>query len=163
MTQMPDDLDRQATTYLGMFAAEFQSITDYTEKLDRLFKYTTPIFDQIPQVKGVRVCNGIYAYTFDHQISLIKTSQILGQLKTPDGISKYGVAFHNWGSRKQIRIAIPLGGEMPPDEDGKIPAHRFTVFQSGAVKQYSPTSSKIALLQLEDFVSDIKRLVFSEI
>lgn len=173
-SQIPPEFDTQAATYLAMFAAEFTSLHDYAEKIDRLLEYTLPIFDEVPNVRSFRICNGVYSYSFGQQISLIKTSQILGQLRNPDGSSKYGVAFHNWSSRKQIRLVVPLDPEQHAhyvdDSDsssdrveGKIPAHRFTLFQSGSVKQYSPTSYSVAYTQYEQFISDIKAHIFDEI
>jgi hypothetical protein len=145
-----------------MFAAEFTQLAEYREKLDRMLAFTSAL-TPIGIIVNARICNGVYAYTLNQPIALSKTSQILSRL-TVDGRPKYGIAFHNWNSRKQIRVIIPVNGALPTEavESDKLQAHRFLITQGGSVRQYSPTSQSNAIAAYQQLLHDLQVHVFTK-
>lgn len=176
LEHLPDYFDPVAATYLLMFSAEYSDLSDYSAKLDLLFSFTEPIFLEVPELTHTKVCNGVYSYSLGKQLSLIKLSQMLSELKSETGAPKYGVSFHNWSARKQVKLALPIeaGSTTPHSEFGdedqsssedqpdvkthtkKMPAHRFTISQKGSIKQYSPTPYFNAHRQFSILITDLQ-------
>lgn len=162
-----DPMELKALTYITMFVITCKDLIDYNELLGRLISYKSQLFKNTPKISDITICNGVYVYSLKKSFSLFKVSQIINKIKRDDMKPKYCVSFHNWSSKKQLKITLPINLENG-DPHGKtklgnkLAAHRFTISQNGSVKQYSPTSISDAHNAYLELVEDFNKYVFIE-
>lgn len=159
---LPPKLDIHMAKWLAMYACEFQKINDGRAFIDKIYRVISHIrsetlpFTKVPEMISYKICNGVYNFSLGKKISLIQASQAM----IKEG---YKVSYHNWSPGKKMKIAVSIENisesTSPPDEDissdedtvsvtsedaifsdKKIKAHRFTINQSGSIRQMSPTS-----------------------
>lgn len=137
-------------------------------------------FKNIPIFNKYIICNGVYTYSLNYKISLIKLTSLLIE-------NNYNSSYHNWHRSKFCDLFIKIDNdyENSPqtdidedefiDEDDsdyddsnnkveKIKGHRFKISSNGAIRQNSPTLKIYAykaMIQLLTFLnknmSKIKR------
>ena len=151
--EIPNHLDSQIVNYLIMFTVEYTNIKDYIQKLDRLFSFKIPIFPNIPRLLNYKICLGIYFSSIGVGLSLIKIAKNLALVKNSNGYSKYIVSYHNWNSRKQVKIVSPI------DQNS---SHKFSISCKGTVRQNSPTSYEQARKENQILLDNIRMYVIND-
>jgi hypothetical protein len=219
-SKIPFGVDSRSVLYLSMFAHEGKSISDFTEKLERIAAISIPIYKKKPLLSLSKIANSVYNYKLGERISLTQVATAMDKLG-------YGVSYHNWKAAKSFQAMIPVSdadvaadaliefdddlsptgeGKSPrtvsrlevddddlddlspvsPTDDSKSPrtisrldeekllpvtvripskgkkkvlAHRFTVYQGGSIRQWSPTNGSVAIGIRDKLIADIHKII----
>lgn len=147
--------DRDILYYLSTFIVDFSDYKSYIKKIEYLFSINTPPLMEKIYAEEKYICNGVYSTFLDANVSLIDLSKYLSTIVV-DGHQKYITIFHNWNSRRQLIVIVPI--EFNSD-DRKIHAHRFRISRKGCIRQYSPTTSDEAIKYHDELVADISSFI----
>jgi hypothetical protein len=159
LNNIPTDVDERAIRYLMSFASEFEYLQDYYNKVQLLLSYQP--LSSIPTIVDSKIGNIMYNYNIGRKIGIKKTAIALGNLQNSQGESEYMQekntlvpSYHNWHSKRQISLAVYIGMV-----NGKIKSHKFTIYQSGSIRQNSCTSYEEAHKQYLKLMHNIETYV----
>jgi hypothetical protein len=143
--------DERFRLYASMFAHEYLrgepgDVDRYADFLRKLAS-SPPLIDGPCRIRNARVCNSIYTYKVAPSLSLIETSRMLHE-------KGLGVMYCNWKSDKFMRAILPVyvpgtheyaGPHLNRKGKEQVDAHRFQIYKTGTIRQYSPTSYAAAI------------------
>ena len=173
LSQIPSTVDSRAVTYMAMFVSDYDSFVGYYHKI-LLLRDRNPFVGGIPSVTNIRIANGLYVYKLPGgRICMSSAADAINSIVDSQGRKKYQVSFHNWQAGKKLSIIRPTNGMIESitgisikqdEEDSESQEietqdasfHRFVVYQTGSVRQYSPTSFVEAQGIYEDLLKDFQ-------
>jgi hypothetical protein len=138
------DIDCEMFVWLSTFIYEYNDINNLRNKITVIMDFINNTNELNLDLSAIdyKICNGVYDFNLGNKISLIKLSKELINLK-------YKVSYHNWCSGKKIKLVIPI-------DDNKV--HKFTINQSGTVRQMSPTNYIESYKQHLKLYNDIQKI-----